>query len=265
MNIIFLGDVVARPGREAVKKIINQIKNDYNADFVIANAENIAHGKGVTINTIQELMDAGIDCFTSGNHVWKKEGKIILANKDYPLIRPANYPKEVTLGDGYKTFKVLTKKLVVMNLIGRTFFRNHYDCPFKRANELLKEIYLQNPDSIIVDFHCEATSEIRALGYFLDGKVSAVFGTHTHVQTADDQILPRKTAYISDAGMCGIKHSILGKDKDEVIEGFLKQDAVVSNWYNEWEEGIVQGVFIKSKSSKSAEKIEKFSIDVLNT
>jgi 2',3'-cyclic-nucleotide 2'-phosphodiesterase len=264
MNIIFLGDIVARPGREAVGKIINDLKVKYSSDLIIANVENVAHGKGVTIKTLDELKKYGIDFFTSGNHVWKKEGKIALEKKEIPLIRPANYPKEVSIGDGYRIIKTLGKRLLVINLIGRTFFRNHYDCPFKKSDEILDKFKFDNLDGILVDFHCEATSEIKALGYYLDGRVSAVIGTHTHVLTADASILPKKTAYISGSGMCGIKHSVLGKDKDEVIEMFLKQDAVDSNWYNEWNEGSVNGVFIKIKNSKSSTKIESIDETVLN-
>ncbi|MBD3299787.1 MAG: metallophosphoesterase [Candidatus Moranbacteria bacterium] len=264
MNVIFLGDIVARPGRESVRFLIDKLKKRYKADFVIANAENLAHGKGVTYKTLQEVREAGVDFFTSGNHIWKKEGKDILQDKAVPLIRPANYPKAVTLGSGFKLVDVLTKRLAVINLIGRTFFRNHYDCPFLKADQILKELEKHFVDGIIVDFHCEATSEVKALGYYLDGRVSAVIGTHSHVQTADAELLPNKTAYISDAGMCGIKYSVLGRDKEEVLEAFLKQDSVCANWYNDWELGTVQGVVVGLKNSKAAIFIERIYEDVLN-
>ncbi|MBU2025828.1 MAG: TIGR00282 family metallophosphoesterase [Patescibacteria group bacterium] len=256
MNILFLGDIVARPGREAIALALPKLKKKYQPDITIANAENIAHGKGVTQNALEELREAGIDFFTSGNHVWKKQGRLLLQNKNIPLIRPANYPPDV-IGRGYEIINILAQKIAVINLIGRTFFRNHYDCPFRKADEIITQIKNQNPTAVLIDFHSEATSEIKALGYYLDGRISALIGTHTHIQTADEQILPQKTAYISDAGMCGEKHSILGKNKEEVIQGFLKQDSVDSGWDNDWNECIVEGIFIKTAKNGLAQKIQR--------
>ena len=263
MKIIFLGDIVARPGREAVKKALPDLKKHYCPDIVIANAENIAHGKGVTTNSLQELIDTGIDFFTSGNHVWKKEGALLLQDKKNPLIRPANYPTGV-IGRGYEIINVLTKKIAVINLIGRTFFRYHYDCPFRAADKILSEIEREKCDAVIIDFHSEATSETKALGFYLDGRISALVSTHTHIQTADEQLLPNKTAYISDAGMCGVRYSVLGKNREEVINSFLKQDSVDSDWDNEWNECIIEGVFIETKNGVEAKEIKRISEVIKN-
>jgi metallophosphoesterase (TIGR00282 family) len=258
MRILFLGDIVARPGREAVIKALPDLKKKYQPDFTIANAENIAHGKGITENSLKHLINGGIDFFTSGNHVWKKEGKQLLSNKKYPLIRPANYPPNV-IGRGYEVINIFTEKLAIVNLMGRTFFRNHYDCPFRKADEIIEQIKQENCSNIFVDFHSEATSEVKALGCYLDGRVSALIGTHTHIQTADDEIFEKKTAYISDSGMCGIKDSVLGKDKHSIIESFLKQDSVSSFWSNQWKKCIIQGVFLETNKKSNTLKFKRIS------
>ena len=256
MKILFLGDIVGRPGRESVAKILPHLTKGYQPDITIANAENVAHGKGVTESSLQELIAMGIDFFTSGNHVWRKEGKKLLQDSSVPLIRPANYPVGV-LGRGYDIINIRTQKIAIINLIGRVFFHSDYDCPFKKADEILAEIAREKCNAIFVDFHCEATSEARAMGFYLDGRISAIVGTHTHVQTSDDQLLPKKTAYITDTGMCGIKNSILGRDQAEIIEVFLKQDSVEADWKNDWKECIVQGVFIETGKDGKAKKIER--------
>lgn len=263
MNILFLGDIVGRPGREAAAQALSKLRHRFKADFVIANGENLAHGKGVTLSALEELRSAGVDFFTSGNHVWKKEGRELLQNKSIPLVRPANYPPGV-IGRGFEIIPVMTQKIAVINLIGRTFFRAHYDCPFRTADTIIEQLATQKPNVILIDFHCEATSEIRALGFYLDGRVTALLGTHTHVQTSDEQILPQKTAYITSAGMCGVRHSVLGKNKDLVINEFLKQDSVNSDWDSEWKECLVEGVAIESSRDGKAEKITRFSEVVKN-
>lgn len=263
MNILFLSDIVGRPGRDAVAKVISDLKKEFSPDITIANAENISHGKGVTKNALDELIKVGIEFFTSGNHVWKKEGKALLQRKDVPLIRPANYPPDV-IGRGYEIRNVLSQKIAIISLIGRTFFRFHYDCPFRTADTILREIEHEKCGTIFVDFHCEATSEARALGFYLDGRVSAVIGTHTHVQTSDDQLLPKGTAYITNAGMCGVSQSVLGKNKDQVIEGFLKQDSVEADWDSDWKECVVEGVNLKIDRNGKASSIERFSKLVSN-
>jgi 2',3'-cyclic-nucleotide 2'-phosphodiesterase len=263
MKILFFGDIVARPGRESLAKILPKITKKYKPDITIANAENSAHGKGVTENSLQEMREMGIDFFTSGNHVWKKEGIRLLQDPANHLIRPANYPEGV-IGKGYEIINIRTQKIAIINLIGRIFFPNQYDCPFRKADEILTTIAKEKCNAIFVDFHSEATSEARAMGFYLDGKISALVGTHTHVQTADEQILPKKTAYITDVGMGGIKHSILGKNKNEVLNCFLKQDSVSSDWENDWKECIIQGVFVETEKGGTAKRIERISETVKN-
>jgi hypothetical protein len=186
----------------------------YGVDLVVANAENIAGGIGVTIATAQELLDAGVNVLTSGNHVWAEKEIIPHLDGDLPLLRPLNYPPGVP-GRGY----LVAGQTMVVNLIGRTFMGN-FDCPFRAMDRLLGELETQ-PPVIIVDFHAEATSEKVALGRYLDGRVSAVLGTHTHVGTTDAQLLPRGTAYVTDIGMTGPIDSIIGDDIEAVTRRFL--------------------------------------------
>ncbi|MFH1671305.1 MAG: TIGR00282 family metallophosphoesterase, partial [Candidatus Portnoybacteria bacterium] len=207
---------VGRPGRNAIKKVMPEWQRRYQPDLVIANGENIAHGSGITQKTLQELFDAGIDLVTSGDHVLKHDQvKDLLNNKEIPLIRPANFEKN-SPGQGYYLIKVRTKNVLVINLIGKIFIEGKQTNPFKKIDQILKKADLK-ADLTIVDFHAEATAEKVCLGWYLDGRVSAVLGTHTHIPTADERILPQKTAYITDVGMVGVKDSSLGRDKDDAI------------------------------------------------
>jgi metallophosphoesterase (TIGR00282 family) len=212
--ILVIGDVIGRPGRRAVARLMPGIIEKYGVDLVVANAENIAGGIGVTIATAQELLDAGVNVLTSGNHVWAEKEIIPHLDGDLPLLRPLNYPPGVP-GRGY----LVAGQTMVVNLIGRTFMGN-FDCPFRAMDRLLGELETQ-PPVIIVDFHAEATSEKVALGRYLDGRVSAVLGTHTHVGTTDAQILPKGTAYVSDIGMTGPLDSVIGDDTEAAIARFL--------------------------------------------
>jgi len=222
MKILFLGDIVGKIGRRAVAKVLPEWKQKYSPDIVIANGENMAHGKGFTRATIDEAIKAGVDFFTSGNHVAKKdEGLGLLSDKKIPMIRPANYPLTVP-GDGWRVLEVGATKIAIVNIIGRVFFKENFDCPFRGLDAILKEISKQ-VKIIFIDFHAEATSEKVAFGWYADGMVSAVVGTHTHIQTADESILPKGTAYITDAGMCGSVDSVIGVEKEGVIAEFLDQ------------------------------------------
>jgi hypothetical protein len=213
--ILVIGDIIGRPGRQAVQKLLPDLRKQYDIDMVIANAENIAGGLGVTPPTATELLEAGVDIMTSGNHIWaQKEILPYLDNDEMPLIRPLNYPPGVQ-GKGF----IIKDKVMVVNLIGRTFMSN-YDCPFRAMDKLLAETE-KKPPVIIVDFHAEATSEKVALGRYLDGRVSALLGTHTHVGTIDHRILPQGTAYVTDIGMTGPIESVIGDDIDAVIQRFL--------------------------------------------
>ncbi len=219
MKILFIGDVVGQPGREAIKQLLPGLKKEYRLDFVIANTENAAGGSGVTAKVMQELFDAGVEVLTSGDHIWKKREIIQLIDSETRLLRPLNYPAG-SPGKGSGIFK--TKKgatIGVINVLGCVFMEA-LDCPFRTSraevDNLAKETKI-----IIVDIHAEATSEKIALGWYLDGMVSAVIGTHTHVQTADEKILPKGSAYLTDAGMCGPVDSVIGRRVEDVLMRFI--------------------------------------------
>lgn len=219
MNILVIGDIVGRPGREILKSMLSWVQTRYNIDFTIANAENAAGGRGLTLDVKNELLGIGIDCLTMGNHVWDNKNIFSFIDDEPRLIRPINYPADCP-GQGIHIFKAgFNKKIAVINASGRVFLPA-LDCPFRALDDALQEIHTL-VDYIIVDFHAEATSEKVAFGYYLDGRVSAVLGTHTHIQTADEKILPNGTAYITDLGMTGPIDSILGMEKQPIIERFL--------------------------------------------
>jgi len=215
-----IGDIVGRPGREAVAKIVPNLRKDRCIDFVIANAENIAGGSGLTPETANELLNNQVDVLTSGDHAWKKKDIYERLDKDARILRPANYPESCP-GRGSTLIKTSTgKKVGVINVLGMVFM-NHIDAsPFRVAEREIK-IVSKDTNVILVDVHAEATSEKIAIGRFLDGKVSAVFGTHTHVQTADEKILPERSAYITDLGMTGAQDSVIGRKVGSIIEHFL--------------------------------------------
>lgn len=214
MRILLIGDVVGKPGRRAVQMLLPGIRSEQALDLVLANAENSAGGMGVTPETAQELLEAGVNVLTSGNHIWAQKEIVPYLDGGYPLIRPLNYPPGVP-GKGYWK----DPNFMVVNLMGRTFM-GLLDCPFRAADALLEEL-TDRPRVIIVDFHAEATSEKMALGRYLDGRVSAVLGTHTHVGTVDACILPKGTAYVTDVGMTGPIDSVIGNDVKSVTDRFL--------------------------------------------
>ena len=214
MLILAIGDIIGRPGRQAVREFLPGLRQQYGLDMVIANAENVAGGFGLTSATASELFDAGVNVLTSGNHIWAQKEITPYLEGDMPILRPLNYPPDVP-GRGY----LIARQTMVVNLIGRTFMGN-LDCPFRAMDKLLSELD-RKPPVIIVDFHAEATSEKVAMGRYLDGRVSAVLGTHTHVGTIDTQVLPGGTAYVTDIGMTGPADSIIGDDVDAVIQRFL--------------------------------------------
>ena len=220
MHILMIGDIVGRPGRRAVKDNIAAIQREFSIDFTIANGENIAGGSGVTRETANELFGYGIDVLTGGNHIWDKKESFPFIAEEARIIRPANYPPGVP-GAGYRIFSAGEHKVAVVNLLGRVFMPD-VDCPFRRAEEIVAELSSATP-LIIVDFHAEATSEKMAFGWFLDGKVTAVLGTHTHVQTADERILPGGTAYITDVGMTGPRDAVIGVKKETIITRYFTQ------------------------------------------
>ncbi|MTH51791.1 TIGR00282 family metallophosphoesterase [Bacillus mangrovi] len=218
MKLLFIGDIVGSPGREMLKTYLPRLKSSYRPDCTIVNGENAAHGKGLTEKNFHELVEAGAQVVTMGNHTWDKREITDYIDKTPNLIRPANYP-EGTPGKGMFFQKMGNKEIAVINLQGRTFLPA-IDCPFRKADELVEEARKRTP-YIFVDFHAEATSEKQAMGWYLDGRVSAVVGTHTHVQTADERVLAKGTAYISDAGMTGPYDGVLGVAQEPVIRRFL--------------------------------------------
>ncbi|WP_353684218.1 TIGR00282 family metallophosphoesterase [Thermodesulfovibrio sp. 3907-1M] len=221
LNVLFIGDIVGKSGRQIVKAVLPRLVEQYKIEFVIANAENSAGGFGITENVAQELFSCGIDLITTGNHVWDKKEATAYIAKESRILRPLNYPPGVP-GSGSAVTKTRKNNVIaVINVSGRVFM-NLLDCPFRSTEEEIKRIKEQTK-FIFIDFHAEATSEKIAFAYYFDGKVSAIIGTHTHVQTADERILPEGTAYITDVGMTGPEDSVIGFKKEEVIEKFLTQ------------------------------------------
>lgn len=222
MKLLLIGDVVGKPARKAVGMLLPELRKEFNIDFVIANAENLAHGFGFTTQTLNELFAAGVDAATTGNHAWAKpEGRAILEQRDSRVVRPANYPVG-TPGVGAKIFTIATKSILVVNLMGRVFMKENLDCPFRALDAILQTYSTQTFAGIIVDFHAETTSEKNAFGLYADGKATVVVGTHTHVPTADERVLPNGTAYITDIGMVGLQNSVIGFDSGP-LQSFLTQ------------------------------------------
>lgn len=220
MKVLFIGDIVGKVGRIAVKELLPAVTSRFKVDFVIANGENAAGGFGINEKTAEEIFSSGVHIITSGNHIWDKKDSIPYIAKESRIIRPANYPPGVP-GNGSIVCAISGKKVAVINLSGRVFMSS-IDCPFRVGNAEIERLQ-EETKIIIVDFHAEATSEKIAFGYFADGKVSAVIGTHTHVQTADEKILPGGTAYITDVGMTGPEVSVIGIEKEQIIDRFLHQ------------------------------------------
>ena len=219
MKILFIGDIVGSPGREAIRALVVPLKQELQIDFVIANAENASGGSGITSKVALELFASGVDVLTSGDHIWKKPEIFELINQEERILRPLNFPSGAP-GRGASVFKGRNGvKVGVININGRVFMEA-LECPFKAALKAAGELAVETK-IIIVDIHAEATSEKIALGWYLDGKVSAIFGTHTHIQTADEKILPQGTAYITDVGMTGPYDSVIGRRVEDVLTRFL--------------------------------------------
>lgn len=221
MKILFIGDVVGRVGRKLLVGHVDRLVDRHFVDLVVVNGENAAAGYGLTASVLKELYDAGADVVTTGNHIWDKKEIYPILDQDRRLLRPANYPPGLP-GCGQGFFETASGlKVAVLNLEGRVFMKN-LDCPFRAADSLVKELRQVTP-VVLVDFHAEATSEKQALGFYLDGRVSAVIGTHTHVQTADERILAGGTGYLTDVGMTGSHDAIIGNQKEAALERFLTQ------------------------------------------
>lgn len=220
MKVLFIGDIVGAAGRKALKENLPSLKTTHNPDFIVVNGENAAGGKGITAAIAAEFFEWGVHGITMGNHTWDNKDIFDFIDKEPRLVRPANYPPG-TPGQGIATLQAGGKELTIMNVMGRSFLPP-LDCPFRTMDKLLDKSK-KRAKAVLVDVHAEATSEKLALGWYLDGKVSAVVGTHTHVQTNDDQLLPNGTAYITDVGMTGSREGILGMEREAVITKFLTQ------------------------------------------
>jgi 2',3'-cyclic-nucleotide 2'-phosphodiesterase len=262
-KILFIGDVLGKPGRKALLEVLPMWKEEYKPDAIIVNVENIAHGKGVTVAKLEEIDGLGIDCYTSGNHAFDKGEFSEEAFKKYDrLIRPANYPGTLP-GHGYYRFSKGDQSYLVVNLNGRAFFERAFygliSNPFFMLDEIIKQ-QGQNGDIIVVDFHAEATSEKVAFGWYADGKVTAVLGTHTHVPTADLKILPQGTAHITDVGMTGPVNSVIGTKIENSLNMFLEKGKFLME-VEESGPAFVNGVFIETEGSKAI-KVEKLYREV---
>lgn len=223
LSILFIGDIVGRIGRQAVARVLPDLRKEFSIDLVIANGENAAHGKGITALTADELFNAGIDALTTGDHCFDQPSNIESCFAgDRKIIRPANYGADAP-GRGYIILETPAGPVLLINLIGRTFMTRHYDCPFKTADQILEGFTDKKFSAIIIDIHAEATSEKIALRHFLDGRVSALAGTHTHVMTADQQVTVAGTGYITDVGMNGDANGVIGVAAEPVIASFLTQ------------------------------------------
>ncbi len=219
MKFLCIGDVIGRTGRNALKHFLPEVIKKEEIDFIILNGENAAGGFGITKKVYDELIKLGIDVITSGNHIFDKKEVLQFIDKEDRLLRPANYPEGVP-GRGYGIFKKTGKNIVVINLMGRALMGIPLDCPFRKFDEIYEKIS-EVADFIIVDFHAEATSEKNAFGFYVDGRADIVFGTHSHVATADEMLLPKGTAYITDVGLTGPKYSVIGMKIEEPLKKFL--------------------------------------------
>jgi 2',3'-cyclic-nucleotide 2'-phosphodiesterase len=222
LNILFIGEINGKIGRQAVQELLPKLKKEFKPDLIITNADNLAHGNGVSETTLKEMMVAGIDAFTGGDHCFGNTGSLNIYEGDLPILRPANYAKQAP-GKGYIIIEKNGHKILLISLIGQVFMSMNHENPFVQAKEILSNLANNNLSAIIIDIHAEATSEKIALGHFLDGQASAIIGTHTHVMTADARITPAGTALITDAGMTGFADGVIGVDKDGIIKTFLTQ------------------------------------------
>ncbi len=261
VTLLFIGDIVGKAGRRLVTNLIPDIVRDYGVNLVIANGENAAGGTGITPEIAENLFAAGIDVLTSGNHVWQKKEIIDYIRHENRLIRPMNFSPDAP-GTGNCFVKTTEGTTVaVVNLAGRVFMENTYSCPFRAIDQAIEQLQ-QQAEIIVVDIHAEATSEKKALGWYLDGRVGAVIGTHTHVQTADECILPHGTAYITDAGMTGARDSVIGVKIELALQKFLTAMPVrfESAALNPWLEGVIIKIDPQRKVAVHIERIQRAHI-----
>jgi metallophosphoesterase (TIGR00282 family) len=262
-KILFIGDVVGKPGRKILKEVLPQWKEKYKPDVTIVNVENLAHGKGVTLNTLADIDSLDIDCYTGGNHIFNRDSAECFEKYD-KLIRPDNYPNSFP-GHSYYRFAKDGQQYLVISLSGQVFMEKQFEGeitnPFLALDKLLLE-QGQKGDIIVVDFHAEATSEKVAFGYYGDGRITAMFGTHTHVPTADARVLPGGTGHITDVGMTGALNGVIGVVKENVLEKFLHPE--VKFKYELEENGPLQinGVLVETSENGKAKKVTKLYAEI---
>jgi len=269
LRFLIFGDVVGKTGRKALIKILPKLKKLYRPDLIIANAENLAHGSGVTPKTIADLEQAGVGIFTGGDHIFAKpDVEKIFERADCPLIRPANWVSH--LGTGEKVVTVAKKRILVINLLGQVFIADKLQerwntkllNPFRVANQILEKYKDEKLSAVLVDFHTEATSEQVAMSRFLEGKVACIFGTHTHIPTSDAQILGGRTAAITDIGMTGAKDTVLGVDKDIIIDRFFNETQKSFDW-PELDKAVVNALYVEvNEKTGRAKKVKLIQKDI---
>ena len=255
MNLLFIGDIVGRTGRRVLKENLTNIIKENDINFVIANGENSAGGVGITKNVYEELLSYGIDVITLGNHAWAKKEVFSFIDNANRMVRPANYPEQ-TPGNPYIIINKFGINIAVINMCGRVYMEC-IECPFKTIESIVLKIE-DKADIIILDFHGEVTSEKVAMGWFLDGRITAVLGTHTHIQTADERILPNGTAYITDVGMTGPKNSVLGVKKEIIINKFLT--GLPNKFEIEEDEGQLNSVLLNIDDDFRVNRITRLNI-----
>lgn len=264
INLLIFGDVVGKLGRKALAKKLPELKSRFNPHLTIANAENLAHGRGLTESTLNELVEAGVDAFTSGQHVWEnQQGSPLLSDEQWSkrLIRPANVDPFLP-GNGTMTITVLGKLVTIANLQGRLFMPQESSSPFLSFDRIWQDLSSnQAKPIVVVDFHAEATSEKQAFGYYVDGRASLVYGTHTHVPTADAKILPQGTAYCTDIGMVGLADSVIGFEKNSSIKRFLEETTAPYELLSSGQaevNGLALSLDLESNKVLSLEQIREF-------
>jgi metallophosphoesterase (TIGR00282 family) len=254
IRVLAIGDIVGRSGRRIVRDRLQELVSSHSVDLVIANGENAAHGRGISPEVARELLSYGIHVITTGNHIWNNKGITNMLSSEERLLRPANYPPGA-VGYGHCFVRVRDARVCVINLQGRIYM-SAIDCPFRKFDEIYERVR-NDASIIIVDFHAEATSEKRAMGWYVDGRASAIFGTHTHVQTADEIIQPGGTAYITDIGMTGSIDSVIGMDKHISIKNFLTQTRASHEVAHG--EATICGILLSISSNGRTRKIERIN------
>jgi len=260
LNILFIGEVNGKIGRRAVEEILPGLKKELKPDLVILNADNLAHGNGVSETTIKEMLAAGVDAFTGGDHCFGNLGYLNLYDAGLPLLRPANYSDSAP-GKGFMVLELNGHKILLISLVGQVFMSMDYNNPFHKADEILSNLANNNLSAIIIDIHAEATSEKIALSHYLDGRASAILGTHTHIMTADARISERGTALLTDVGLTGFADGVIGVDKEEIIKTFLTQIKTIHS-IPETGRSIFNAVLLtidpKTKKAKGIKPITKY-------